>query len=175
MQKRQIKPIITEYLHVIEKEELITRFDLNAFEMQVINPRRTLCDKISRLTRLSYNDDFELLIAKHIRDVYDVYSLLSIPEHAEFVQSDEFLDALKRVTHEDGLYRNSQSHNPISKACVFAKTTDTLYLPTISRAYNNELRKLMFNPDNMPALEDVVRSITSLQKPLQLFDEKYRR
>lgn len=174
VQRRQITPIITEYLLAIGNEELITRFALNGFEVQTIDPKRTLCDKISRLTRLSYNDDFEMLIAKHIRDIYDIYRLLSVPEYADFIQSDDFTDALKRITDEDGLYRNSQSHNPISEAHVFAWTAETLQLPAISRAYHEELRKLMFDADKMPPLAEVINTISLLQKPLQQFDEKHR-
>lgn len=141
-QHQQITPIITEYLLAIENQELIQRFALDAFEVQTIDPKRTLCDKISRLTRLSYNDDFEMLIAKHIRDIYDLYRLLNIPEYIEFTRSEDFLEALQRVTDEDGLYRNSQSHNPISEAHVFAQTEETLKLPAIVRAYNEELRRV---------------------------------
>ena len=173
-QHQQITPIITEYLLAIANQELINRFDLNGFEVQTIDPKRTLCDKISRLTRLSYNDDFEMLIAKHIRDIYDIYRLLSVPEYAGFIQSDDFTDALKRITEEDGLYRNSQSHNPISEAHVFARTAETLQLPAISRAYHEELRKLMFDADKMPPLVEVINTILLLQSPLQQFDEKYR-
>lgn len=173
-QRQQIMPIITEYLLAIGNEEIITRFALNGFDVQTIDPKRTLCDKISRLTRLSYNDDFEMLIAKHIRDIYDIYRLLSIPEYTDFIQSDEFVEALKQITDEDGLYRNSQSHNPISEAKIFAQTVETLQLPAISRAYHEELRKLMFDADKMPTLDEVVNTITLLQKPLQRFDERHR-
>ena len=171
-QRRQITPIVTEYLLVMENEELIARFALNGFEVQTIDPKRTLCDKISRLTRLSYNDDFEILIAKHIRDIYDIYRLLSIPDYANFIQSDEFIEALKLITDEDGLYRNSQSHNPISKANIYAQTEEVLQFPAISRAYHEELRKLIFDADKMPTLIEVAHTITLLRKPLQQFDEK---
>lgn len=49
---QQIISIITEYLLAIENMDLVTRFELDTFEVQTIDPRRTLCDKISRLTRL---------------------------------------------------------------------------------------------------------------------------
>ncbi|MDX9883102.1 MAG: nucleotidyl transferase AbiEii/AbiGii toxin family protein [Prolixibacteraceae bacterium] len=173
-QKQRIVSIITGYLLAIERPEIIKRFALDPFEVQTIDPKRTFCDKISRLTRLSYNDDFEMLIAKHIRDIYDIYCLLSIPEYAGFIHSDHFPVALKHVTDEDGLYRNSQSNHPISKARIFAQTGEMLKLPAISRAYNIELKKLMFDPAKMPKLADVIRVITSLHEPLRKFDEKYR-
>jgi len=173
-QKRQIQPIIAEYLLAIENKDIIARFGLDSFDMQTIDPKRTLCDKISRLTRLSYDDNYEMLIAKHIRDVYDIYCLLNVPEYLEFIQSNEFLNAMLRVTDEDGLYRNSQSHKSISKARVFAEPEQTLKLPDVFRAYNNELKQLMFEAKTLPKLDEVIRNILRLQEPLHRFDEKYR-
>jgi hypothetical protein len=174
MQIRQIQPIIAEYLHVIGRNDIIDNCVLNAFEVQTIDPKRTLCDKISRLTRLSYNDDYEMLIAKHIRDVCDIYLLLNVLKYRDFIQSDEFTEAMLRITDEDGLYRNSQSHQSISKAKVFAETEQTLKLPAIYHAYNSELKQLMFNPNTLPTLDEVIQNIKLLQQPLYRFDEKYR-
>ncbi|GHT06383.1 hypothetical protein AGMMS49525_14610 [Bacteroidia bacterium] len=175
MQVRQIKPIITEYLETNEAgEAVIERFGLEGFDIQTIDPKRTLCDKISRLTRLSYSDDYEMFIAKHIRDVYDIYRLLSLPEYLQFINSDEFADALQRITNEDGLFRNSQSHNPISKAFIFSETEQTLKLPAITRAYNNELKQLMFDANRLPPLDEIILKLELLQEPLRQFDKEYR-
>ena len=171
MQKRRIQPIIAAYLQTAGHDDIITRFGLDTFELQMITPKRTLCDKISRLTRLSYSEDYEILIAQYIRDVYDIYCLLDVPEYQDFVQSDEFSDAMQRVTNEDGLYRNSQPHKSISKAKIFAETEQILRLPTISRAYNSELKQLMFKANTLPKLDDVIRNILRLQNPLCRFDE----
>ncbi len=174
MQKRRIQPIIAEYLQATGNNDIIVRFGLDIFEVQTIDPKRTLCDKISRLTRLSYDDDYEMLIAKHIRDVYDIYCLLNIPEYRNFIRSDEFSDAMLRVTGEDGLYRNSQSHKSISKAIIFAEPEQTLKLPDVLRAYNSGLRQLMFQVNTLPQLDKVIENFLLLQQPLQRFDEKYR-
>ena len=49
--KRVIKPITTAFLENIGQEELISVYGLESFEMQCINPRKTICDKISRLVK----------------------------------------------------------------------------------------------------------------------------
>jgi len=60
-----------------------------------------------------------------------------------------------------------------TEAHVFVRTAETLQLPAISRAYHEELRKLIFDADKMPPLVEVINAILLLQKPLQLFDKKY--
>ena len=172
-QERQIQTIIGEYLQTVGNRDIIARFGLGAFTVQTIDPKRTLCDKISRLTRLSYSDDYDILIAKHIRDVYDIYCLLNVPEYLDFIQSDEFTYALAQVINEDGLYRNSQSHKSISQAKIFSETESTLRLPYSFRAFNYDLKQLMFGASNLPALDDVIQNILLLQQPLNIFVEKY--
>ena len=169
MQERQIQPIITEYLKAIEACDIITRFELEPFIVQTIDPKRTMCDKISRLIKLSCNEDYEMLIAKHIRDIYDIYCLLNVPEYQAFIQSAEFMDAMYRVTDEDGLFRNAQTHKSISKAKIFAEPEQTMNLPYIFRAYNKELKQLMFDTNTLPLLNDVIRNLSLLQQVLVTF------
>jgi len=156
-QKCQIQPIITEYLQAVGQRDMIIRFDLDNFDVQTIDPKRTLCDKISRLTRLSYNNEYEMLIAKHIRDVYDIFCLLNTNAYQEFIQSDMFVDVMCCVTTEDGL----QSYQSISKAKIFAEPERTLKLPDVFRAYNVELKKLLFVPEALPSLDEIILKFTS--------------
>ena len=62
--KRVIKPIVTAFLESIGQEELISTYGLESFETQCINPRKTICDKVSRLVKLSYNEDAAALFGK---------------------------------------------------------------------------------------------------------------
>ena len=172
MQKRNIQPVISEYLQTAGRDDIILRFGLHAFEVRTIDPKRTLCDKISRLTKLSYDDDYEILIAKHIRDVYDINRLLGVSEYRYFIQSDEFTDAMQRVTYEDGLFRNLQSNKSISEAKFFAETEKVLKLSAVFRAYHNELKQLIFEANSLPALDEIVQSIRLLQQPLNRLDKK---
>ena len=93
----------------------------------------------------------------------------------KFIQSEEFFDAMQRVTKEDGLYRNSQTHKSISKAKIFAETEEMLKLPNILQAYNKELKQLIFEVNTLPLPEEIVLNFSLLRQPLFIFDEKYRK
>ena len=94
--KRVIKSIVTAFLESIGQEELISTYGLGSFETQCINPRKTICDKVSRLVKLSYNEDAAALLAKHIRDVYDLSALYHNQEYHDYLHSEDFLDAMYR-------------------------------------------------------------------------------
>ena len=55
--KRIIRPIATIFLENIGQEKLISAYRLESFKVICINPRKTICDKISRLVKLSYNEN----------------------------------------------------------------------------------------------------------------------
>ncbi|MDR0939610.1 MAG: nucleotidyl transferase AbiEii/AbiGii toxin family protein [Mediterranea sp.] len=172
VQKRTIAPIITDYLKQKDTgATIISQFGLEKFEVLTIDPKRTLCDKVSRLTRLSYNDEYETLVAKHIRDVYDICMLLELPEYKEFVSSEEFVSALRMVAEEDGLFAKIAPRRCLSEAKIFCDTEQVLRQPMIYRAYSSELRKLMFDANKQPPLDHLVSQICLLYESLCRFDE----
>jgi hypothetical protein len=172
--KRVIKPIVTSFLESIGQEDLIRTYGLENFEMQCINPRKTICDKISRLVKLSYNDDSTALLAKHIRDVYDLTALYNNPEYNHYLHSEDFLDDMYRVTIEDSLNRNSRSHLSLPDALVFRNPESEMAVPAIATAYTTDLRKLVFDKTQMPPIGEAVDVLKSLRGILEHF-ETYRR
>ena len=157
--KRIIKPITTAFLESIGQEELISVYGLESFEMQCINPRKTICDKISRLVKLSYNEDASALLAKHIRDVYDLTALYHNQEYKRYLQSDDFLEAMFRVTVEDGLNKNSRSHLSLADAPIFKDADTIMALPEVATAYTTDLKKLTFDKTKMPLISKAVEAL----------------
>lgn len=111
------------------------RSGAEGFDMQCINPRKTICDKISRLVKLSYNENANELLAKHIRDVYDLSALFHNSEYKGYLLSDEFLEAMYKVTLEDGLNKNSRPHLSLADAPIFKDTKATILQPEILATY----------------------------------------
>ena len=171
--KRVIKPIVTAFLESIGKEELISAYGLESFEMQCINPRKTICDKVSRLVKLSYDDDATALLAKHIRDVYDLSALYNNQEYNDYLHSEDFLDAMFRVTVEDGLNKNSRSHLSLADAPIFNDAEAVMALPEVYTAYTTDLKKLTFDKSKMPPIDKAVEALKNLHEILTNF-EKYR-
>ena len=171
--KRFLKPIITSFLESIGQEELINVYGLESFEMQCINPRKTICDKISRLVKLSYNEDAAALLAKHIRDVYDLTVLYDNQEYKDFLQSDVFLEAMFRVTAEDRLNRSSRLHLSLADATIFKDAEAVMALPEVVTAYTADLTKLIFDKSRMPLIDKAVETLKELHEILLRF-EAYR-
>uniref|UniRef100_UPI0022E6439F nucleotidyl transferase AbiEii/AbiGii toxin family protein n=2 Tax=Bacteroides TaxID=816 RepID=UPI0022E6439F len=171
--KRVIKSIVTAFLESIGQEELISTYGLGSFETQCINPRKTICDKVSRLVKLSYNEDAAALLAKHIRDVYDLSALYHNQEYNDYLHSEDFLDAMYRVTIEDGLNKNSRSHLSLADAPIFKDAEAVMALPEVATAYTTDLKKLTFDKSKMPPIGKAVEALKNLHEILMRF-EAYR-
>lgn len=170
---RVIKSIVGDFLESIGQNGLISTYGLDGFEMLCINPRKTICDKVSRLVKLSYNEDAAALLAKHIRDVYDLSELYHNQEYNDYLHSDDFLDAMYRVTIEDGLNKNSRSHLSLADAQIFKDAEAIMALPEVSKAYMMDLRKLTFDKSGMPSIKKALETLQNLHEILMVF-ERYR-
>lgn len=168
-----INSIIGEFLLDINREDLIEEYGLEAFSINCINPRRTVCDKISRLVKLSYRDEPIEEFAKHIRDFYDLFAILSKEEYKAFLNSDEFFEAMLRTTVEDQLMKNTKTDKPLNEALVFTDTDEILSHPTIQKAYKEGLGSLFFANSTMPLMDEIKQTIKEVAAVLPDF-EKYR-
>lgn len=167
---RIIKAIITAFLENIERQDLIQEYELDGFKIQCINPRKTICDKISRLVKLSYNEDAVNLLAKHIRDIYDLCQLFHTSEYNQYLQSEEFLEAMYWVTVEDGLNKNSKSHLSLADAPIFKSAKEMMAKPEIMVAYTSDLKKLAFDKQKMPSIEKAISTVESIHGRLIKFE-----
>lgn len=169
--KKEIKSIITQYLEEIGREELIAKYNLQGFEVNCINPRKTICDKISRLVKLSYGEDNTAAIAKHIRDVYDLCVLYDNEELKAFLSSDDFKDAMYKVTIEDGFHTSSKSHLNLAEAVIFKNAKEVMNKPEVLQAYNESLQKLIFAGTALLSIDSVVSVLSSYHSALLEFEE----
>lgn len=168
-----INSIIGEFLNDINREDLIEQYGLEAFAINCINPRRTICDKISRLVKLSYRDEPIEEFAKHIRDFYDLFAILSKEEYKSFLNSEDFFEAMYRTTVEDQLMKNTKTDKPLNEALIFTNTDEILSHPNVQKAYKEGLGSLFFANSIMPLMDEIKQTIKNIALVLPDF-EKYR-
>ncbi len=164
---RSIQPIVTTYLESIGRKDLISTYHIERFEIQCIDPTRTICDKISRLIRLSYEEDYTVQIVKYIRDIYDLTVILRKDKYKGFINSDDFLEGMLSVTMEDKQNKNYPSNISLADAMVFKNAKGLMRLSPISKAYTDDMKKLIFDKTRLPSVEDVVNTLEYIHARLQ--------
>ena len=171
--RKTIQSLVGIYLDETGNSELTEKYGLEAFEIDCLNPRKTICDKLSRITRLSYSDKPIDDISAHIRDVYDLHKIIQNAEYSTFLHSREFLDGLYSVWIEDMNDDMARTHLSLADALLFSNPSEVLENNVFKTAYENGLASLMFRKENMPTLEDIGVSMSIYRDCLWHFD-KYR-
>ncbi|MEX2596426.1 MAG: nucleotidyl transferase AbiEii/AbiGii toxin family protein, partial [Salibacteraceae bacterium] len=97
----QLSTYIYEMMEANGQAELVEKYDLLPFDVNVLAVRRTLCEKIMSLVRFSHADDPIAELRIKIRHAYDLHLMLKNDEIKAFFESPEFDILLKRVADDD--------------------------------------------------------------------------
>lgn len=112
--KRAVKTYIQEFLEAKGFSEDVERFELSLVEINTLNIERTFIDKIMSVRRHAICGT----LGKKVRHIYDVTRLFQMPEIQVFLEDEEELKHLLRLTKEtDSFYlgrRNiSEAYDPL--------------------------------------------------------------
>jgi predicted nucleotidyltransferase component of viral defense system len=118
---------------------------LMPFEVRVLEPIRTLCEKIMSLVRFSYGENPMDDLKKKIRHTYDLHQLLKQKEFSDFFHSPAFDDMLLKVANNDvASYRNNNQwlvHHPIDS--MMFKDLDNVW-KELAPVFNGEFKNLVY-------------------------------
>jgi predicted nucleotidyltransferase component of viral defense system len=96
-----IKSFITEYLEKSGRVDVIKKFNLDAFEINVLDKTRTATEKIVSLVRHSLADDYITQLKAKIRHFYDLYFLWNDIECRNYLTSSEYKLDFKALLEHD--------------------------------------------------------------------------
>jgi len=99
-ERATIRSFITEYMEANGYFNLIEQFGMQPFEMDVLDKRKTLCEKMVSLLRFSFADDAVLGLQQKIRHFYDLYYLMQNADCRKYVETDFTNDFNALVQHD---------------------------------------------------------------------------
>ncbi len=168
---QSIYSLIAEMMLERGQEDMVKEYDLLAFEVQVLAPTRTICEKIMSLVRFSYGLQAIDDLGKKIRHTYDLQQLLSHKELADFFYSADFDAMLLKVAQDDvASYRNDNQwliHHP-SEALIF-KDLENVW-NTLKIVYQGDFKDLVYG--SFPSEQDIFNSLNTIKKRLLDIDWK---
>lgn len=104
------------------QKEMVDTYQMQPFEVNVLDPKRTICEKIMSLVRFSYDDNPVFALRNKIRHIYDLHMLLQNKNLQQFFYATAFEDMLGKVGNDDvKSYRNNNAwleFHPV-KALIF--------------------------------------------------------
>lgn len=157
--RKNISTYIAEFLVSKGADDIIKQYDLESFEVNVLDTQRTLCEKISAVARASY-EGHEYLQAK-IRHFYDIYWLLKDPNTYQFLQSDAFRVMMNTVTQEDSNIAQWAS-KPIIESPIYIDHIGVM--TPLKRYYETTFASLVYG--ELPLFEDVIATYSLARQRL---------
>ena len=125
--------------------EIAKENGLMPFDVRVLEPSRTICEKIMSLVRFSYGAEAIDDLKKKIRHTYDLHQLLQQNEFEEFFHSASFDDMLLKVAKDDvASYKNDNqwlAYHP-NEALIF-KNLETVW-PQLKSTYSGDFKNLVY-------------------------------
>ncbi len=165
--KQSVSNFIREYLLSAGHTELISEFDLDTFEINVLYKRTTLTEKLVSLIRFSLSDNVLSDLLAKIRHFYDLYYLSRDKECTEFIESEQFMTAFNQlIEHDRSLFeqpigwRNKVLHNSM------LLTEPQNVWQNLQTKYLQELPSLAYS--EIPSSEEILNSLVYITNHLKL-------
>ncbi|KZE76586.1 hypothetical protein AV926_15705 [Myroides marinus] len=168
-QSYQIGSFITEMLYQKELEEWLSCYNLERFSVNVLDIRRTFCEKIMSLVRFSFSSNSIEDLKMKIRHIYDIHKLLELAEIQDFLKSDEFEVMILKVGRDDvDSYKNDNSWlaNHPKEAILFKKIEETW--SSIRLNYLVDFKRLVYG--DLPSESSILSSLLLIKERLNKVD-----
>jgi hypothetical protein len=99
--KQEITSFVADFLVATNRQDLIEKYGLQPFALNLLDKRRTMLEKIVSLIRFSFAENPKVELAKKIRHFYDLYFMIEDNECADFMQSTDFRYDLQELFMSD--------------------------------------------------------------------------
>lgn len=162
---KKLNSLVGEMMQNNGQDQIALEYGLQSFEVRVLEPVRTLCEKIMSLVRFSYGENPIEDLKQKIRHTYDLHQLLQQPEFSDFFQSAAFDEMLLKVANDDiASFKNNNLwlvHHP-NEALIF-KNLDQVW-NELRVAYNGDFKNLVYGI--LPNDEAVLSTIRKIKARL---------
>lgn len=161
-----IATYIKDMMLANNQEALIKKYNLQPFNVLVLDAKRTLCEKIMSLVRFSHTEDAIVDLNNKIRHVYDMHQLLKNDAIKAFFESEMFYEMLIKVAQDDvKSFKNNNTwlnHHP--KEAILFKAPKATWIQ-LKNTYVNNFSNLVYG--ELPNEEDVLETIQTVSRRLE--------
>lgn len=145
------------------QNEIVKEQGLLPFNVFVLEPSRTICEKVMSLVRFSYSEDPITDLKNKIRHVYDLNQLLSEKELFTFFKSKEFENVLLKVAQDDVISFKSNNewlkYHPVD-SLIFENPEKVWN--DLKSTYESDFKNLIYG--SFPKETDLLETLSQIKK-----------
>lgn len=163
--QQEISSFITKFLSATNQQEIIEKYGLQAFSLNVLDKCRTMIEKLVSLIRFSFSENPIQAIASKIRHFYDLYYLTQDAECAEYMQSPHFkIDFSELLAHDKEAFDEPKGWQSKSLSESPLITDFPVLWESLRTVYQNELAQLAFVA--IPEEKEIFQSFERISRSL---------
>lgn len=156
---------VEEFTKSIGPNNMIEEYELWPVPVKVLDPTRTICDKIMSLVRMSHMDNPIESFKGKIRHIYDLNMLLQQKDFYDFFGSSKLDGMMKDVIHQDRIsYDNIRGYmDKHPKDALLFSDIDDVWLQ-ISSTYNGSFADLVYG--KLPEEDEILETLRVISNRL---------
>lgn len=162
---RKLSSLVGEMMLKNGQHAIAEANGLMPFDVRVLEPVRTLCEKIMSLVRFSYGENPIDDLKNKIRHTYDLHQLLRQQEFYDYFQSNEFPKLLLKVANDDVVSYKSNNkwlvHHP--NEALILKDLDNVW-NQLRATYNNDFKTMVYG--SFPSDDSVLEILKIIRERL---------
>jgi len=165
-EKGIVSSMIYEMMKQLGQQEIIEKYEMKPFEVNVLSPKRTICEKIMSLVRFSYSEKPIEDLNNKIRHIYDIHILLKSSSINDFFNSKKFDSMLQKVGNDDVFsFKNNNEwlkEHPVS-ALIFDRPEYTWV--QLKSTYNSSFKELVYG--EFPSENEILETLEIISNRLK--------
>ncbi len=172
-EKGNVSSLIYEMMIETNQQKIADEYGLNPFEVNVLSPKRTFCEKIMSLVRFSYTPNPIEDLSNKIRYIYDLNQMLKSKEIREFFDTNEFDELLVKVANDDMLSFKSGNEwlqNHPTQAMIFKESNDVW--DKLKTTYYSTFNKLVYG--ELPNDIEILETLETMAERMKNIDWKIK-
>jgi len=166
---KSINSFIGQMLLKNDQLDIASEYQLLPFEVSVLNPVRTICEKIMSLVRFSYSENPIDDLKRKIRHVYDLHKLLQVEDLSAFFKSVAFEEMLLKVANDDAIsFKNNNywlNHHP-SESLILKELPDIW--AELRTVYTGNFKNLVYG--ELPEENAILKTLESIKERIKNID-----
>lgn len=166
-EKKEIKSDIAKYLSAKNLDDVITEFELEPFEVSVLNKERTFVEKIFAVLDYSFEDDYIGKLENKIRHIYDIHKLYNDEEVRKVFKSNKFFELSSKVVVENDFFGKRKNTN-YSKSRFFSEDI----ISQLENTYKNNFSKFVYSP--LPDFNEVKKNLEIVIERIKVWEKEER-
>ena len=165
-EKGKFSSLIYEMMIETNQQQIAVEYRLNPFEVNVLSPKRTFCEKIMSLVRFSYTTVPIEDLNNKIRHIYDLNQMLKNEGVKRFFNSKEFDKLLLTVANDDMLSFKSGNEwlqNHPTNAMIFKESANVWN--KLETTYFSTFNKLVYG--ELPTANEILGTLNKLSERMK--------